>query len=218
MGMVSLKQSQEVQAKVGINCAWDEVAIEQAQEAVRDPIRLGREYTRFLQNGGRVEIVSTGGIIPPEGGKILIVAVPVNESRSWQDAVSGAGPNTGRDWDIWKVGDQYPPLAGAAPRLQQVFLVNFGKYTRSEGNLIWAKEQHLVPASPRAVFAIGEHCPYLNLAMDPMAVVSLAKCSFGGGEHACYVWWFGSERRAYLIWFDGGWNDHYWFAFVREFE
>lgn len=218
MGMVSLKQSQEVQAKVGINCLWDEVAIDQAQEAVRDPIRLGREYTRFLQNGGRVEIVYTGGIVPPGGGQVLIVTVPVSESRDWKDAAGVAGPNTSRDSDIWKVGGQYPPVAGAKPRLQQIFLANFGKYSRSEGNLVWAKEQYLVPASPRAVFAIGEHCPYLNLAMDSMAVVSLAKCFFEGGGRACFVWWGGSERRAYLYWFDFEWCEDYWFAFVRESE
>lgn len=217
MGMVSLKQSQEVQAKVGTNCSWDEVAIDQAQEAVRDPIRLGREYTRFLQNGGRVEIVSTGGIVPPGGGQVLIVTVPVSESRDWKDAAGVAGPNTSRDSDIWKVGGQYPPVAGVK-RLQQIFLANFGKYSRSEGNLVWAKEQHLVPASPRAVFAIGEHCPYLNLVMDPMAVVSLAKCFFEGFEHACIVWWDGSEREASLGWFDGGWVGVDWFAFVRESE
>lgn len=216
MGQVSREQALEVMAKLGTKADWSRLDSDALQRSVVEDPNSGREFTRFLANRGRVQIVTTGGIVAPQGGKILIVTVPVGESRLWEDAVSAAGPNTGRGCDIWKVGDQYLPMAGATPGLQQIFLANFGKFTRSEGNLIWAKDQHLVPASPRAVFAIGEHCSYLNLAMDPMTVVSLVPCSFGGGQCVCYGWRSGSARRASLSWFEGAWYADCWFAFVRE--
>lgn len=216
MGQVSREQALEVMAKAGTGVDWSQLDSEMIKAVINDPISLGREQTRFLANRGRVQIAATGGIIPPQGGRVLVVTVPVNKSRPWKDAVITAGPNTGRDADIWKVGDQYPPVAGAAQGLRQIFLANFGKYTRSEGNLIWAKEQHLRPESPRAVFAVLEHCPWLNLAMDPMAVVSLIPCSFGGGRRVCDGWWYDSGREADLCWFESGWDDGYWFAFARE--
>ena len=156
------------------------------------------------------------GITAPKGGKIHIVSVPVDETRAWEDAISAADPNSGRDRDVWKVDSQYPPVATQGP--QRVVLLNFGKYMRSETILAWGKTQNLRPASPRSVFAIGEHCPNLNrdLAMDYMAVVSIVSCSFDGGQHVPLVWWFRSERKADLGWFGGEWDEGCWFAFVRE--
>lgn len=216
MGQVSREQALEVMAKLGTKAGWSQLDSDMIQRAIVEDPNSGREFTRFLANCGRVQVASTDGVVRPQDGKILIVTVPVNESRPWEDAISAAGPNTGRGWDIWKVGDQYPPIAGATRGLQQIFLANFGKFTRSEGNLIWAKEQHLRPASPRAVFAIGEHCPYLNLAMNPIAVVSLVPFSSRGKQHVPSVWWDGAERGASLDWFGSDWDDDDWFAFVRE--
>ena len=217
MNQVSREQSLEVMAKLGTNADWSQVNSEMAQRIINDPTGSGQEFTRFLANGGRVTIVSTDGIIAPKGGKIHIISVPVDESHVWNDAVGAAGPNTGRDWNIWKVGDQYPPAA-TAQGLQQVILINFGKYMQSEDVLAWGKEQHLRPASPRSVFAIGEHCPNLNrdLAMDYMAVVSLVACSFGGERRVPRVWWSRSERESRLSWFGNEWDGRCWFAFVRE--
>lgn len=218
MEMVSLDQSHEVMAKVGTNCHWDEVGSEQALGAYKDSKRLGSEFTKFLQNGGRTTIMMTDGIILPPGGMIQILSVPVDESRPWPDAVKAAGPNTGRDWDIQKVGDQYPPIAGDRPRLKQVIIANFGEITQSEEALTWGKEQKLKPTTPRACFAISEHFPALHhyLGMDPLAVVTLAQCSCGGNRHVPCVWFPGAERKAYFRRFGYGWDSLYWFAFDRE--
>lgn len=213
MSQVSREQALEVMAKAGTGVDWASLDSETIKAIIKDPVSLGREQTRFLANQAKVQVVHTGGIVPPEGGRILVVTLPVDESRLWKDSVSAAGPNTGRDWNIWKLGDQYPSVVGATRGLQQITLANFGKYTRSEGDLIWAKEQHLVPASPRAVFAVGEYCPYLNLVMNPMAVVSLVTCSFGGEQFVCDVWFDGSRRAADRRWFVSEWRDIYWFAF-----
>lgn len=222
MGMVSREQALEAGAKIQTNVDWGQLDSAALQEVLRDPVALGRKCTIFLANGAEMQIVmTTDGIQVPEGGRIHTVAVPANESRDWKDAVGAAGPNTGRDWTIWRMGDQYPPSESGSG-LVKVVLVHFGKgrNTRSEDNIEWGKSQHLVPASPRKVFAVGEHCQNLHrdLGMDPMAVVSLKKCSFEGVQHCARVWFRGSRRLADGDWFGGGWDDDCWFAFVRESE
>ena len=218
MNQVSREQSLELMAKLGTNTDWSQLDSEVIQRIIDDPTGSGRGFTRFLANGGRVMIMSTDGIVIPKGGKVHNISVPVNESRPWKDAVSAAGPNTNCDWDIWKVGDQYPPVIGATQGLQQLILVNFGKYMQSGDVLAWGKGQCLRPASSRSVFAIGEHYPSLNcdLAMDYMAVVSFVLCSFGGRQRVPRVWWDESGRESLLDWFDDRWSESYWFAFVRE--
>lgn len=153
----------------------------------------------------------------PEGGRIHIVRVPVNPGREWQEAVNAAGPDTGKDWDIRKVADKYPPQTGVTEE-REIILVNFGKSVSSQYALDWAKPLGLRPEKPHGIFAVGEHQSNLNeeLSMPYMAVISLDECSFGGGRRVPYVWWRGSERLAYLYWFDRGWGGTRWFAFVRE--
>ena len=157
-------------------------------------------------------------VMAPEGGRIHILRVPVNPAREWQEAINAAGPNTPRNYDIRKVGNLHPPQSGE-PKEKEIILVNFGKtIPNSQFALDWANPYSLRPASPRECFAIGEHKPQLHreLDMNPMAVVSLEDCVFGGLWRVCCVWWGGSERVAGLSWFAYGWHGSYWFAFVRE--
>lgn len=189
------------------------------QVLIDGPKDLREKFDSALERAVREALIpSTDGIILPPDGRIHVVSVPVNESREWSKAVKAAGPNTGSDRDIWKVGGEYPPNAGATEDLREVILVNFGENTRSEDNLAWGKAQNLRPATPRLVFAVGEHRPKLHreLDMDPMAVVSLVPCSFGGYRRVPLVWWYRSERITDLHWFDRDWGAIYWFAFVRE--
>lgn len=220
MGQVSRGQALEAGAKLQTNIGWEHLDSKLLDETLKDPVALGREATLFLANRGKMQIIiTTDGIVIPEGGRIHIVPVAVNESRDWKEAVAAAGPSTGRDWDIWKMGGGYPP-SEVGSGLEKIILVNFGKNTSSEENLAWAKSQKLVPASPRKAFAVSEHYPNLNriLGMDSMAVVSLKECSFEGRRGVVRVWFHGSERKADLRWFEHGWFGHCWFAFVRESE
>ncbi|OGF52055.1 hypothetical protein A3I27_00475 [Candidatus Giovannonibacteria bacterium RIFCSPLOWO2_02_FULL_43_11b] len=189
---------------------------------VNDSPELTAHLTAFLQNRGRMQVGSTSGIVAPQNGIVLPFTIPVNESRDWNDVVRAVGLNTDHSNDIWKVGDQFAPTAGMVERLEQIYLVNFGKdsITQSLDALAWGKEQHIIPVSPRADFAIAEHFPKLHtyLGMDPMAIVSLQRCSFESHARVAKVWFNGSERSAILGWFENDWNDDYWFPFVREFE
>jgi hypothetical protein len=222
MGKVSRDHALEAGAKIQTNIDWDQIDSKLLDEILKDPIALGREATLFLANRARMQVsITTDGIVIPQGGRIHIVPVAVNESRDWNEAVAAAGRNTDKGSDIWKMGDQYPP-SEVGSGLSKIILVNFGsgKNTLSQDNLAWAKSQHLVSASPRKVFAVGEHCPTLNrvLGMDSMAVVSLKECSFVGRQLVTCVWFYGSKRKAHLSWFGNEWGDGCWFAFVRESE
>lgn len=202
MGEVSRGQALEAGAKLQTNIGWEQLDSKLLDEILKDPVALGREATLWLANRARMQIVmTTDGIVIPKGGRIHIVAVPVNESRDWKEAVAAAGPNTNKGWDIWKMDERYPP-SETGSGLAKVILANFGpgKNTMSQGNLAWAKSQGLVSASPRKVFAVGEHCPTLNrdLRMDSMAVVSLVECSFGGRQCVTSVWFGGSERQGLI--------------------
>lgn len=174
----------------------------------------------YFQNKMRLQVVTTSGIVAPKGGIVQMLTVPTNESRAWQEAIVAAGPDTPKDYNVWKVGDQYPPVGGAVEQLEEIWLVNFGKgsITPSQKALAWGKKQRLVSTSPRVCFAIAEYLPKLNtyLETDSMAVISLRECSFGGEQRCCNVWFVGSERRVCLGWFGLDWGDDYWFAFVRE--
>ncbi|TSC78181.1 MAG: hypothetical protein G01um101433_377 [Parcubacteria group bacterium Gr01-1014_33] len=161
----------------------------------------------------------TPEMVVPDGGRIHRITVPVDESRAWNDAVRAAGPDTPEDWAVWQVGGLYPATVGAILAPQEIILANFGtKFVPSEEVLAWGRERKLCPASPRAVFAIGEHLPGLNrdLGLPIMGVVSLVPVTFKGERHVCAVWWSRARRDANLNRFGLGWDESDWFAFVRE--
>ena len=133
-------------------------------------------------------------ISAPEGGRIHVVRVPVNQGREWQEAIDAAGPNTGKDWNIRKVSEHYPPQEGQVEE-REVILVNFGKTIQNgQYALNWATQFGLKPSDPRKVFAVGEHKLELHkeLDVDAMAVVSLVPCAFEGGQRVPFSWWDGS--------------------------
>lgn len=154
-------------------------------------------------------------LAPPAGGRIHTLEVEVG-SLSWNDAVTSAGPNTGSDWDVRKIGGSY---IAPTPGKRQVILVNFGKYMESEDVLAWGRANKLSPANPYLVFALGSAHPDLKgeLGVPSMAAVSLDSCLFVGFRRAPFVWWIeDGAREASLGRFEFGWHDFYWFAFVCE--
>lgn len=156
-------------------------------------------------------------VAAPKGGRLHVVRVPVNPAREWQDAINVL-PNTGKDWDIRKVGEHYPPQEGPVEE-HEIILVNFGKtITNGQFALDWAKPFGLLPADPRKVFAVGEHKPMLHreLGFSAMVVVSLEECSFEGDRRVPLAWWDGGRRGAVLDWFVDDWYGNRWFAFVRK--
>ena len=202
-------------------------------EQVKEFTRKARKVERMLQNKGGSLVDPTLAItkvddiigsataaefVPPPGGRVHIVRVPVRLDREWQEAVNVAGPDTPGNYNIHKVGDQYPP-AGNETVEAEVILMNFGPNGGTWDKAIaWAEQYRLKRTNPRHAFAVGEHKPQLHreLGMDPMYVVATEECAFGGDRSACDVWWDGSGRKAYLYWVGDYGRSRGWFAFLRE--
>lgn len=189
-------------------------------------VRLGmgeRQYTAELdQIAGvlaKVSAVPVAEIVAPEGGRLHTVCIPVDESVNWNTAVSAGFPNTPSNYDVWKVGDQYPPRPRVVSVKREIILINFGKeISNADIAFAWGKEHKLISASPRSIWALGKHKPQLNteLEQNVLAVASLEECAFSGDRRVPCGWWGGGERRAFLDLPDHRWYDHCWFAFVRE--
>lgn len=155
---------------------------------------------------------------PPKGGRVHIVHIPVLLGCDWQEAINAAGPNTPSGYNVWKVGDLYPPKSGMLKDVE-IVLMNFGPNGGDWDRAIaWANEYKLKRTDPRHVFAIGERNPCLHkeLGLDYMYVVATEECTFGGKQNVCDVWWYGSERECNLDWVEDYGRSSDWFAFLRE--
>lgn len=159
-----------------------------------------------------------GELVAPPGARLHIVQVPVTLDQDWQEAINVAGPDTPANYNVRKVGDQYP-TEGTGTREDELILLNFpqgdGNWDKAQA---WAKQYQLERTHPRQVFAIGARCPKLHqeLGMNPMYVVATKECTFEGHRQACYVWWRASDRKAGLHWVGSFSARRDWFAFRRQ--
>lgn len=160
-------------------------------------------------------------IVPPTGGRIYNVKIPVILDRDWQKAISVAS-NTPSGYNVRKVGSCYQPT-GIGRIWANITLVNFGPSLGSgssedgflEKAIEWARSYNLGLTSPRHVFAISEYRPKLDdeLEMNLRYLVATTECCFGY-RRVCVVCFNGAKRSADLPWIGdvGAHND--WFTFV----
>ena len=145
--------------------------LEQVRKMAKEK-SVGRdEFQRGLDDGSIAVVLDSlkidgearkSELVPPAGGRVCVVRVPVQFDREWQEAINAAGPNTPDDYNVRKVGDQYPP-AGNGTVETEIILMNFGSNGGSWDKAIaWANQNRLKRTNPRQVFAIGEHKPGLN--------------------------------------------------------
>lgn len=114
-------------------------------------------------------------ILPPEpNGKIHHLTVTVDESRSWIDALKAHGGYQHPTWDVWSLGNLYPPQVGTVPLEKKLLLVNFGRNIDNEDVVRWWQDQKLHPASPRACMAIAEKHPFLHRDMGVTSIEVVA--------------------------------------------
>lgn len=189
---------------------------------------LEEQLIRGLENPGTgmsldelqavVEHRARAGYVPPPGGRIHILRVPVSLDRPWEEAVKAAGLDTPNDYDVWKVGNLYPSV-GTGTRKKEFVLLNFGPNGGSKEKADeWARQCGLKSTTPRDAFAIGKEKPNLHheLGMDCMYVVGTDECKFDGHRRACGVGWDGSEREADLNLVGNFGDPCDWFAFARD--
>ncbi|MDD3531037.1 MAG: hypothetical protein PHV99_00355 [Candidatus Pacebacteria bacterium] len=179
-----------------------------------------RRYESDVQALAAIYARISVGLVIPEGGRVFIIRdVVVDESAAWDEAIKVGFPNTPDSYNVWEIGEHYPPIPDAKPRKRDLILLNFGGVISDIAlALAWGKRNNLPPASPREVFALGSHAPELNKRLDQneMRVVSPIECTFFGLRYVPDGWWSGAAREADLVWVDGGFDDHLWFGFSRE--
>ncbi len=183
-------------------------------QAAQDDGRIAR----FLNSlKGCANSTDLTGLTPPPGARLHIVRIHFKPDYEWQEAVNAAGPNTPSDYNVRKVGDQYPP-AGTEEIEEDLILLNFPNGDGFDAALAWAASKQLEKTVPREVFAIGEQHPKLHevLGQNPMYVAATKECTFGGFRHACCVWWYGSGREARLPWVKRFAYSRAWFAFRKS--
>ena len=156
-------------------------------------------------------------LTPPPGARLHTVRIRYKPDREWQEAINAAGPNTPGDYNVRKVGDQYPPI-GTEEIEEDLILLNYPKGDGFDAALAWAKSHQLENTAPREVFAIGEQHHKLHdvLGQNPMYLAATKECTFEGRRHACCVWWPDSERVAYLLWVRNFVDSSAWFAFRKS--
>lgn len=193
----------------GVGCAHFQDALDNGQASLfLDAVKAGRKIALLPE------------FVVPEGGRIHELTIPVVLDEEWQSAITAGCPNTPYNYNVWKVGDQYRP-SGKGTKKSRLVLVNFGPNGGGSWDraVAWAAQHPQLKRSvPRQVFAISKHKPNLHreLGFNPMYVVATIECSFEGDQQACYAWWGGAERRAYLHWVSYFANAYVWFAFLCE--
>lgn len=169
------------------------------------------------------------------------IKVKIDDRHSWQEAINAGAPATSMFTDedsveIYKVGNFYADVNSSQSE-RELTVVNFRSSSKvtvktpaTEEFMEWGFDQGLRPASPRAIFALGECIPTLCdvAGVDKMIVVSTQKSSQEDDREKilgryvgdiCTVWLYSNEKMNHAAltgWIGGsGWSDDHWFAFEK---
>lgn len=162
-------------------------------------VRLGTGERRYGVEYDQIADILTAISIAPEGGRVHILRdIPVDEWTSWKNAIDWSCPTTASDsffqhspHSVHNVGEQYPAAEIRDRVLRTIVLVTFGSQTPSLDSVAaWGKEHKLLPASPRAVFALVRNRANLfeEFRMELICIASLQACTISGGRFLPVVW------------------------------
>ena len=177
----------------------------------------GEQFGRHIRKFFVPTDGTTGELLRPTM-LVTIPQVPVNYDLDWNERINQAGPNTGTDWNVRKVGDLYLTERKGIV-LTDITLAGFGQKVESEQVLDFGLEWQLGRTmNPHEAFTLLAHRPNLHreLGHSAMAAVSLEHCSFQGARRVCYSWWDGDGRGCDLVWFGVTWSEDCCCGFVRE--
>lgn len=148
-------------------------------------VRLGTREARYENSfnliAGELAAISAvpaTEILAPEGVRVHTVQVNFNEAIHWIRAINDGFPDTRIDARVRDVGHLYRPKKRARFVGRIITLVDFGKDLSENDVLTWGKERKLIPADPRALWALGAQEPRLHkvLGLHQLAIFSLQKC------------------------------------------
>jgi hypothetical protein len=183
-------------------------------QAAQDDGRIARFLDTLKIDVNNIDLAT---LTPPSGARLHTIRIRFKPDREWQEAVNAAGPNTPDNYNVRKVGDQYPPT-GTEEIEEDLILLNFPNGDGFDKARAWAQSKQLEDTVPREMFAIGEQYPKLHeeLGQNPMYVAATKESTFGGDRLACYIWWRDSKREARLNWVLNFGHRHVWFAFRKS--
>lgn len=155
-------------------------------------------------------------ITPPEGGKVRLVDVQMDETEPWRHLLQSAGQPAQQE--LWNLGDKVPDLMRRP--VHHVALVTFGRFRGSGQVLRWGVKWNLSePFNPRLCMYLAGRPAELSdiLEAQKLGLVSLRVCDkdINRQDRVCGVWWEKpmAERVVKLDLYDGGWQDYCWFGF-----
>lgn len=188
------------------------------------------DFTKFLTDKEAVKNFLNGLKTDPEwftklqaeavkiGGRVHKLDVPVNYTRSHNDAALAGGPQTDSTYNVLKVGGLYTSRENKTVT-ETIVLFNWPKGGGSYDKAVaFGLANGLDKTVPHEAFAVGEHFPKLNydLGPNPMYVVETTGCSFDGELQACGVWWDDARRKSGLNWQSVFGRGRDWFAFRKK--
>ncbi len=175
------------------------------------------EVVRKIANESSKVKIGGDQIVVPSDARIHTLRIRYNPARPWQEAINVVGPDIPSHYNVWKVGDQYPPT-GTEEVEEDLVLINYPDGSGDWGKaLAWGKSRGLEKTVPREAFAVGDQYPNLHneIGMNPVYVVATTPCTFQGGQQACYVWWDDAAREANLYWTSDLNEQNDWFLFRK---
>jgi hypothetical protein len=153
------------------------------------------------------------------GGRIHVVNLEVDYTRTHREAVLSGGPQTEKNHHIFYVGNEYHNRSSHQKGMMKtvVILFNFSNSEKGFKEAIdWGISNGLLKTTPHVVFAMGEKRSKLNyiLGPNPMRVIETTGCDFEGNPCACYLRWNDAIRMS-DVGYQGAFGHNYdWLAFL----
>ena len=170
-------------------------------------------------------ITEVTGISLPAGARLFRLCLDVDWDTLLADFIRATCPQTGSDWDIWRVVGQYPSLKKGTTT-EEVYLLWYGpgSLTKPETADAWAADNKFVRIHPRVpcsiIGGVDDIVPQLKklgYPFDGVGVVSTSPCTLGGVSRIPNAWRdSGGGRRAYVDRASNEWNVSSLFAFSRK--
>ncbi len=168
-------------------------------------------------------------VLAPHGGRILSLSCAVHEGRLWDVAVRAAasrGKEAQAGIDLMcekKFTKQYPRTKGAKRTPEQLVACHFGHHLSSARVVSeYARRYALMPASPRAVFAIAERIRELPgiVNMPSFQFLTLVPTHPDSGDSPILPGiWFSQKNGRVPVYQDRGWAlMDAWFVFCAPKE
>jgi len=159
-------------------------------------------------------------IVAPEGGRMHVLHVKVDDMVPWLSAINEGFPNTPSHLAVCRVGHMYRSSGSYGTR--KIILVYFGDSVTSKDERrirLWGLRNNLYLVNPRVIWAIGKTFPKLPglLNQASSVIMTLMQCTYCGIPLLPYGRWDkDGERSAGIGDINSLVHDSLWFVFKED--